>query len=213
MPIGENINWKIGEGDNCNVEKIDQILCGLAIGESSEIDLCDSEAKRDEEIPDKDTITVMLHGFKSRPATYLLSAEEKLRIASDNKERGVSLFKGGDIEYAFKRFSKALKYLILMLPEREIASEIKPYFRQLRWQCYSNMAACQLKFNSYNFVIENCTKALALDPNNVKCLYRRAQAYMQSGDLTKAHADLIRGLGIDPQSASLNELKRKIAGK
>ncbi|KND02792.1 uncharacterized protein SPPG_01873 [Spizellomyces punctatus DAOM BR117] len=42
---------------------------------------------------------------------------------------------------------------------------------------YSNRAACYANLNDYDKVVEDCTEALKLDPNYIKALNRRAQAY------------------------------------
>lgn len=41
---------------------------------------------------------------------------------------------------------------------------------------------------------------LDVEYHNVKALYRRAQAYMETGDLFAAESDIKRALGTDPQN-------------
>ena len=220
IPTGDNIEWQIGEGDNFLSEKIDETLCCMTAEEGKEICLSSQRGESDLEQSDDSfrhetqyLVKLHLKEFKNQLPPHLLSVNEKFRIASHQKEKGVTLFGAGDIEYAFKRFSKAMKYLILMMPERDIPGELNQEYRQLRCQCYSNIAACQLKFNSYRFVIENCTKALAIDPNHVKCLYRRAEARMLLGNIAEAQEDIKRGLAVSPKSMSFHELKRKLTEK
>ena len=220
FPTGEDMEWQIGEGDNNISEKIDETLYDMRTEERKEIHMFVDDIPAPEQsdiahsaLPhpmSEYKVTVHLKHFNNQPPAYLLPMREKFRIASDHKEKGVELFRTGNIEFAFKRFSKALKYLILMMPERDIPVDLKLAHRQLRCQCYSNMAACQLKFHSYKYVIENCTKALAIDPNNVKCLYRRAEARKGTMDLVGAKEDVSRALKESPNSTSFHILKQKL---
>lgn len=46
---------------------------------------------------------------------------------------------------------------------------------------YNNMAACYLRQSKWEKAIYAATKALALAPENLKALYRRAEAYLELG--------------------------------
>lgn len=53
-----------------------------------------------------------------------------------------------------------------------------------------NFCACQLKLGGFNQVIIQCTEILKRDPNNLKALFRRCQAYFNIGrDLDLAEMD------------------------
>lgn len=43
-------------------------------------------------------------------------------------------------------------------------------------------------------------QVLDIEFNNVKALYRRAQAYIQTADLISAELDIKKALEVDPQS-------------
>jgi len=43
---------------------------------------------------------------------------------------------------------------------------------------YLNLAACYLKLENYPEVIQNCEKALEIDPKNSKGLFRKGQAHL-----------------------------------
>lgn len=73
---------------------------------------------------------------------------------------------------------------------------------------YTNIAAIQLQSHNYKSVIENCTKALNLDADNVKARYRRGMAYARSNENELAKKDLLDALRLAPTDASIrNELK------
>jgi tetratricopeptide (TPR) repeat protein len=45
---------------------------------------------------------------------------------------------------------------------------------------YNNRATCHFKLGDYSAVIADCTSALKIDPDHLKCLVRRAQVVMSS---------------------------------
>ena len=51
---------------------------------------------------------------------------------------------------------------------------------------YSNRAACYANVSKNDLVIQDCNKALELDPVYVKALNRRAHALEKKGDLENA---------------------------
>jgi hypothetical protein len=54
----------------------------------------------------------------------------------------------------------------------------------------SNFCACQLKLGGFNQVIIQCSEILKRDPDNMKALFRRCQAYYSIGrDLDFAESD------------------------
>merc|ERR1711957_314307 len=65
-------------------------------------------------------------------------------------------------------------------------SFVKGYFRlatalksqtDLAVKAHSNRAACYKQISNFDGVIEDCTAVLEVDPENVKALVRRAQAF------------------------------------
>jgi tetratricopeptide (TPR) repeat protein len=71
---------------------------------------------------------------------------------------------------------------------------------------YSNLAACVLKKENWNKAIEYTQKALKNDPDNIKALYRRAQAYIGDGNTDKAREDLKKLTEKDPNEPGTQRL-------
>ena len=141
---------------------------------------------------------------------WRLSAQEKLERAQRYKSVGAQLYRQGSTEWAFRKFSRALKYLLLIIDDDGLSAEMLVLGRELRCQCYMNLAACQLKHANSTGVVANCTKGLALEPNNLKGLFRRAQAYVMRNEHDAACDDLQAALAIEPSNGAVQRLLRKV---
>ena len=81
---------------------------------------------------------------------------------------------------------------------------------ELKTNLYSNLAACQLKLHQYDRVIINCNKSLEINNDNVKCLYRRANAFLEQKDKESAEKDIKRILELEPENSAVKELGTKL---
>ena len=72
--------------------------------------------------------------------------------------------------------------------------------------CWLNLAACQLRYHNFKMAAVNCTKALNIDPNNVKGLFRRAQSNMKTGNEHAAVVDLEQALALEPGNREITRL-------
>jgi len=96
-------------------------------------------------------------------------AAEKRRVGSlsknaRDKELGDQAYKSADFEGAIKLYTKCLD------ATSDKGSEIAV-------KAYSNRAACYKQLSNFDGTIEDCTAVLDADPENVKSLVRRAQAF------------------------------------
>lgn len=112
--------------------------------------------------------------------------------AGIQKDKGNEHFKSGDYADAISSYSEALKLFPLSCKE-EIAT------------CYANRAACYMKMDQHQEVIDDCTKALEMNPEYVKALLRRAHSYEATEKFEEALQDYKKVLELDPsQPAARN---------
>ena len=78
---------------------------------------------------------------------------------------------------------------------------------ELIFTSYSNMALCHWKLNEFAACIRDCDKALELNPNHEKCLYRRGQSQMSMCSYEEAIEDFQAVLKLNPNN---NEAKQSI---
>ncbi|CAG9789551.1 unnamed protein product [Diatraea saccharalis] len=136
------------------------------------------------------------------------SWERLFESATHHKECGVLLVKQKRLTDAFRRFSKALKFLIAIEPiDPEVLKEenIKDII-DLKVKLYNNLAHLQLQYNEYEPALELCNRALQYDPENPKALYRRCTAHIGLQLYEEAWTDIQHALKLDPSDkAALNK--------
>ena len=144
-----------------------------------------------------------------------MSPEERLAKAAALKEDGTREFTSGNHATAAVLYKEAADFV----DEEEGDEPLPDRERDIYVKCMANAAMCHVKGKSWSDVIVCCNKVLEKAPEevktNVKVLYRRGYAKMQTGDLIAAKADLMAAYGIDGANKdvrrAIQELKTKNA--
>ncbi|KAJ1303216.1 hypothetical protein OPQ81_011415 [Rhizoctonia solani] len=114
--------------------------------------------------------------------------------AAEHKEKGNAAFKAGDYPAAIGHYTSAI-----------LADGTDPTFPL-------NRAAAYLKLNKNEDAERDCTTVLKLRSNNVKALFRRAQARVALGNLSDARADLVAAAKAEPGNAAVRTEFTKVEG-
>ncbi|RLN16059.1 peptidyl-prolyl cis-trans isomerase FKBP62-like [Panicum miliaceum] len=150
---------------------------------------------------------VELIDFTKEKESWAMSAHEKLEAAEKSKVAGNDLFKIGKFQRAAKKYNKALNYIN---EDGQFEDEVEKLMKTVRVSCWLNHAACCLKLKDFAQAISLCSKVLETEPCNVKALYRRAQAYVESYDLELAKTDLRKALELDPNNKEVKLLQANL---
>ena len=137
-------------------------------------------------------VNARLKTTPSSPAEEVerLEPEEEARLlaaARAEKEKGNEFFKAGDLAAALECYTEAI--------------ELCPSYVEERAVFFANRAVVHRKFGSAADVEADCTAALALQPNHVKALLRRAQAREELEKMQEALEDMKKVVEIDPSVA------------
>ncbi|KAH7277620.1 hypothetical protein KP509_39G059500 [Ceratopteris richardii] len=138
---------------------------------------------------------VELVEFQKEKASWDMDNAEKIEAAGKKKEDGNILFKAGKYARASKKYGKAANFIAY---DSSFSEDQKKQAKSLKVSCYLNDAACKLKLKDFKEAVKLCTKVLELESCNVKALYRRAQAYIETADLDLAEVDIKKALEVDP---------------
>ncbi|XAR48435.1 Peptidylprolyl isomerase [Bertholletia excelsa] len=169
-----------------------------------------TEVKRDLAIvPPSSTIIyeVEMLDFIKEKAPWEMSNQERIEAAERKKEDGNVLFKNGKYHRASKKYDKASEYIS---EDGAFGDGDQKRVKTLRVSCWLNGAACSLKLNDFQEAIKLCSMVLDVEFCNVKALYRRAQAYMETSDLQLAELDIKKALEADPQNREVKFIQKNL---
>jgi len=142
---------------------------------------------------------VKLISFTKAEDSWTLSGDKKTERLTALKEAGSGIFKSGRIRFALNRYQAAVR---MYEHDKDISTDAKSLIRV----CLLNEAMCHLKLQEPAKAETACSKVLKEDPDNVKALFRRAQALSQIGEFSKALGDLKRAAELDPANAEVRSL-------
>jgi stress-induced-phosphoprotein 1 len=106
---------------------------------------------------------------KVKPKWEAMEKKRKagLSVVEQHKEKGDECYKNAQFEDAVGHYSKCIDQLV---KEGKGSSD-------LALKAYSNRAACYKQISNFDGTISDCTAVLEAEPDNVKALIRRAQAF------------------------------------
>lgn len=147
-----------------------------------------------------------LHG---RPRTELL--QEPYR----QKEDGNRAFKLPDHVSAVQSYLRALIAFRYLLNHSilTVAEEVVDYVANVEKPAHLNLAFVYLKTGNNLGAIFHAEKALEIDPQNCKALYRLAVACANRGDYARSEDALRRAMAKEPGNSEMQLLKDRIASE
>eukprot|EP00164_Ancoracysta_twista_P003134 GFYU01004181.1.p1 GENE.GFYU01004181.1~~GFYU01004181.1.p1 ORF type:complete len:470 (+),score=142.96 GFYU01004181.1:122-1411(+) len=146
------------------------------------------------------TYTVTLTDFTNKKGVWELSPAEKIAEAEDLKNGGNQLFKRGKHSRALAKYKKAAECLEA---DYAFSDEEKASGKAALVPIHSNTAFCHLKMGDFKETIKACDKALTIDADNTKVLFRKAKALSGQGDWQDAIDVLEKALAGDGNNADV----------
>jgi len=153
-------------------------------------------------------LTMSLESFEKAKDTWSMSEEEKVAFALSRKEVGGSLFKSGRIDMALHRYKKVVELFNYVDNFKDEDNKKKAL--ELKRLCELNRAACCLKMLDFDGAKTSCDAVLKDERDNVKALFRRANAYYGRADNAEALADLNRVLELDEANSDAKGLMLRV---
>jgi len=150
-------------------------------------------------------MTVELQEFEKAKDTWDMSEEEKINFGTARKDIGASLFKAGRYPMALQRYKKVsdlFNYIDNFKEHKEKAAELKKV-------CELNKAACYLKIQEFSEAKKACEVVLKDEAQNVKALFRRAQAENGLKNFLDCIRDCKKVVELDPQNKDARLLIRQ----
>uniref|UniRef100_A0A671LPW0 peptidylprolyl isomerase n=1 Tax=Sinocyclocheilus anshuiensis TaxID=1608454 RepID=A0A671LPW0_9TELE len=132
---------------------------------------------------------IKLKTFEKAKESWEMNTTEKLEQSAIVKEKGTQYFKEGKYKQAVMQYKRIVSWLE---HESNLQPEDEEKAKALRLAAHLNLAMCSLKLQEPNPALENCDKALELDANNEKALFRRGEALVVMKEFDRARADFQR---------------------
>lgn len=211
------LEFILGDGDVISAWDITVAL--MAENEIAELK-CDAKYAygslgRSPEIPANSTITYTLEllGKEEGPNYNLMTIDERIYHGSLKKERGNYLFSRSDYRGAINSYLKAIS----VIDNENVSFEEPPQkLQQLledKIKCYNNLAAAQLKVDSFDAAIKSCEGVLKHHPENVKALFRMGKAYAAKGETKEAIIHMKKALKLEPETKIIHQELSKLTKK
>ena len=102
----------------------------------------------------------------NEPISEMPCIAKDITLANEAKEEGNNYFRTKDFDSAISSYSRA----ITLCPTGDDHKELLSVF-------LGNRAAAYFSVDEFDCVVDDCTASLELNPNYVKVLMRRSQAY------------------------------------
>ncbi|CAJ1450236.1 unnamed protein product [Effrenium voratum] len=155
---------------------------------------------------DKVVMTLELLEFEKLKEQWDLSEEEKVERGQARKEVGGNLFKQGRIELALERYKKVMDLFNYI---DNFKDENKAKAKELKKLCDLNKAACHLKLKQHQDAMRCCNNVLKEEADNMKALFRRAQAAFGLYEYTDCMKDIKHILELDPSNRDAKVLYKQ----
>lgn len=140
----------------------------------------------------------MIEMLENDDSQVQMSDFEKNRLAKKFKDQGNEAFKAKDFDEAIEKYSKSINM------EKNAAA-------------FNNRALVYLKQKMYLKVIVDTNECLKIEPQNIKALFRKAQAFIGQNLLMQAHDTYEKVLQLDPSNEiaqrEILNLKQKMPPK
>ncbi|KAM9854232.1 peptidyl-prolyl cis-trans isomerase FKBP4 [Aulostomus maculatus] len=138
---------------------------------------------------------IKLSTFEKAKESWEMNTAEKLEQSCVVKEKGTQYFKEGKYKQALVQYKRIVSWLE---HESGLSEEDDKKAKALRLAAHLNLAMCSLKLHEPSHALENCDKALELDPSNEKALFRRGEALFGMKEFDRARDDFQRVVQLYP---------------
>ncbi|RMX67347.1 hypothetical protein KXD40_009703 [Peronospora effusa] len=131
------------------------------------------------------------HDHSAEQKLMDMTTQAKLTLCNELRVLGNLFFKHGQYQRAAYHYHKALVYFEYVFADTD---EEEAQADNLKLKLLLNFAACRLKTMHLDDAVHHANQALEIDQENVKALYRRAQAYRFKDEFHLAQEDIARAI-------------------
>ncbi|EDV29300.1 uncharacterized protein TRIADDRAFT_51478 [Trichoplax adhaerens] len=149
---------------------------------------------------------IELKWLEEQLTPWNMDQDKKLECARSRKSRGTEFFKAMKMKLALKSYADIAS---ILADTDDFSDEQKSSASELKLAGRLNEAACNLKIDDFDAACSACDKALELDNNNIKAMYRKAQAQIGMKDYLIAYKGLQELLKLEPENKAAKQLSAR----
>lgn len=133
-----------------------------------------------------------------------VSIEEMLKVLNDIKESGNYFYRAGNILKSAQKYKKCTRYYNHFKNVTTNKIEVKQ-LDEIQLVNLTNLAATELKIESYDDVLSTCNEAIKLHDKNFKAFYRRGIANVIVKNFENAVEDFEIALKLQPENREIQK--------
>ncbi|CAK6951076.1 FKBP prolyl isomerase 16 [Scomber scombrus] len=163
---------------------------------------------------------LQLLDFSDKPDPLTLPVADRIRIGNQKRERGNFHFQREEYSMAARAYCMALDVLTTRSRDGndDGAEAEEEEVCEYRVKCLNNLAASQLKLEQFEEALHTSRDVLALEPNNVKALFRVGKLLSDMAEYKEAMEVLKKALKLEPATKAIHVelsklVKRQSGGK
>jgi tetratricopeptide (TPR) repeat protein len=137
-------------------------------------------------IGDKVSIVVALFSISTDIYFYQYTVQQKLDRVNHLKGVAGNFFKAGNYRKAAKLYQRINGYYNFgdaannyQKEESEEFQRVNKELMALKVTCFNNLVVCKHKVREFQSIVNITDQVIDMDPNNVKCLYFRGNAFLE----------------------------------
>ncbi|CAL4120323.1 unnamed protein product, partial [Meganyctiphanes norvegica] len=155
--------------------------------------------------------TIELVDYHAEQDPGEISVSERMVIGNRKRERGNFWFNREEYTMAIQCYSACLDFFDDAEEEygEEVRDEVKPILEE-RLKALNNLAATQIKLESYDVAVRSLDTILKCQPENVKALYRKGKCLGVQGKYKEAEELLRKACSLEPASRLLHQELAKV---
>jgi len=152
---------------------------------------------------------------KSEPTPKLedMTEAERINVGDRKRKIGNEYFSRNDFANASLSYNGAIYYLDP--PSYKVSAEPSEALKELQFKSWCNLAISDLKNAKLDPGLRAANRALEIQPDSTKAMYRKAKLLVEKGSYAEAQAVLQKACELDPKSpgckAFLKELAKKVS--
>jgi len=208
--IDQKNNVEITIGSGQIFEGLEKTIESMKVNEKCQVKIGPKYHHGLKGVPDDASVfyDVELHSMTKGKETWeTKNFEEICAAASERKEIANIFFKEEKYDLAVKKYERALKFYE---QTSKLNDDEKATVKNLSIVIHVNISNCYYNLKNYKKSVDHANKALDINGNHVKALYRKALALVEQQEWDEAGSVYGKALELEPDNKTIHHAKNRL---